>query len=92
MARAEAPAAIALVPFSDGQYKIPLFKQALICFTDKRVPFWTPNDDSVRAHVIREGQGRTGGSGSAFCYLGSNRDKFAAEFQQYGVIMVEYRR
>lgn len=73
----EVRAAILLVPFTDRADLMPVWSAAGgMCFTFKRVRFWTPD-------------GRVGGTGrtaSVFAYLGPDADGFSTEFERWGIV------
>jgi phage N-6-adenine-methyltransferase len=51
----------------------------VLCFTDHRIDFYSPN-----------GSGGNTTHGSVFVYLGSESEKFATAFRQFGRIVVDY--
>ena len=53
----------------------------LLCFTDHRIPFWTPGTGP-----------QTGPThGSVFVYLGHQPESFAQEFEQHGVVVCRWK-
>jgi ParB family chromosome partitioning protein len=75
-------AAIALVSahMTETEWFAPLW-DFLLCFTDHRIPFWSPG--------VGPQTGPT--HGSVFVYLGDQLESFAQQFTQHGVVVCRWK-
>jgi hypothetical protein len=72
-------AVLLVKPRTDGSWFRPLYDFTL-CFVKGRIKFWN-----------HEGTGKSPATGNVFIYLGSNRDKFAQVFSQFGAVIERLR-